>query len=193
MAGPSLPETETPTLPSARDLDRLDAEAFARALAPLFEGAPRFVARLAAARPFDSDAVLLDRAASIARTMPEEEQLELLEAHPRIGAPPGSVSALSFVEQGYDREVADAAAEAERERIAAELARLNAAYEARFGFRFVVFVAGRPRSAIVPLMEGALSAEREAEIGRALEDVVAIARDRVRKVRGQGSRLEEGS
>ena len=46
--------------------------------------------------------------------MPEAEQCELIDAHPRLGAPPGSVSALSFREQGYDREDADAAAEAER-------------------------------------------------------------------------------
>jgi 2-oxo-4-hydroxy-4-carboxy--5-ureidoimidazoline (OHCU) decarboxylase len=58
--------------------------------------------------------------------------------------PPGSVSALSYVEQGYDRDAADEAAEAERARVATELERLNGAYEARFGFRYCVFVAGRP-------------------------------------------------
>ncbi|MCY7417600.1 MAG: 2-oxo-4-hydroxy-4-carboxy-5-ureidoimidazoline decarboxylase, partial [Chloroflexi bacterium] len=55
---------------------------------------------------------------------------------------------------------------------------LNDAYEARFGFRYVIFVAGRSRSAIVPLLEQALAAEREAERHRGLTDVVAIARAR---------------
>ena len=110
--------------------------------------------------------------------MPDDEQLELIDAHPRIGAPPGSVSPLSFVEQGYAAEEAGAAAEAERARVQAALDDLNARYEARFGFRFVVFVAGRPRAAIVPLMEAALDAGRDAEVERALRDVVAIARAR---------------
>jgi 2-oxo-4-hydroxy-4-carboxy-5-ureidoimidazoline decarboxylase len=101
--------------------------------------------------------------------MPQDEQLELIDAHPRLGAPPASVSGDSFREQGYDRETTEAIA---------ELGRLNAEYEARFGFRFCVFVAGRPRSALVPVLRGALAADRDAEILRALHDVVAIARDR---------------
>ena len=44
----------------------------------------------------------------IAHAMPLAEQIELIDAHPRLGAPPASVSALSFVEQGYDRDAADA-------------------------------------------------------------------------------------
>jgi len=172
------------TLPSSADLARLDEGGFAAALAPLFEGAPRFVARIAAGRPYASWDQLLERARSIALAMPRDERLELIDSHPRIGAPPGSVSALSFAEQGYDREAADARAEAERAHVARRLERLNAEYEARFGFRFVVFVAGRPRSEIVPLMEERLAADRDEEIVRALEDVMSIARDRVRRLRG---------
>jgi 2-oxo-4-hydroxy-4-carboxy--5-ureidoimidazoline (OHCU) decarboxylase len=153
-------------------------EGFAALVAPLFEDAPRFIARLGVARPFGSWASLFESAEAIALGMPPDEQLELIDAHPRIGAPPGSVSALSFVEQGYGTEEAGAAAEAERARVQASLDELNARYEARFGFRFVVFVAGRPRAAIVPLMEAALEADRAAEIERALRDVVAIARAR---------------
>lgn len=163
----------------------LTDDRFVEALASLFEGAPRFVARIAAARPYRSWDELLDRARSIALGMPPDEQLELIDSHPRLGAPPGSVSALSYVEQGYDDATADRRAESERDRLDGELERLNAAYEARFGFRFVVFVAGRPRSAMVPLMERALAADRDGEIARALEDVISIARDRLRRLHGR--------
>jgi 2-oxo-4-hydroxy-4-carboxy-5-ureidoimidazoline decarboxylase len=118
--------------------------------------------------------------------MPEEEQRELIDAHPRLGAPPGSVSALSYVEQGYGGDDAKAAAEAEREHVAAELIRLNEAYEARFGFRYCVYVAGRPRAALLPGFEAALLADRDAERRRALGDVVAIARARYRSLGGEG-------
>ena len=153
-------------------------------MAPLFEGAPRFLARLVAARPFGSTDRLFDQALAIALAMPDDEQRELIDAHPRLGAPPGSVSALSYVEQGYDRVAAGAAAEAERERVAAELARLNEAYERRFGFRYCVFVAGRPRAALVPALEAALLADPDDERRRALGDVVAIAGARHRSLGG---------
>ena len=66
----------------------------------------------------------------------------------------------------------------ERARVADELDRLNADYEARFGFRYCVFVAGRSREALLPGMEAALAADRDAEIARALDAVIDIAADR---------------
>lgn len=158
--------------------DALEEAAFAELVAPLFERAPRFIERLTAGRPYESWEVLFHAADLIALDMPQAEQLELIDAHPRIGAPPGSVSTHSYIEQGYDREAATAEAESERARIGAELERLNRRYEDRFGFRYVVFVAGRPRSDIVPLVQTALTADFDAERERALRDVVAIARDR---------------
>ena len=44
--------------PTIAELDALDPSACAEALAPLFEGAPRFLARLAAARPYREEARL---------------------------------------------------------------------------------------------------------------------------------------
>jgi OHCU decarboxylase len=150
-------------------LDDLTEAEFVAAMAPLFEGAPRFLRRLARARPFGSEAALFDAAERIALEMPEADQLELIDAHPRLGAPPDSVSAMSYAEQGYDRETTEAIE---------ALARLNAEYEARFGFRYCVNVAGRSRAALVPELRAALSRDRTAERQRAIRDVVAIARDR---------------
>lgn len=167
------------------DLSALTATEFAAAMGPYFEGAPRFCARLAAARPFHDADHLFARAAAIAASMPEAAQIELVDAHPRIGAAPGSVSAASFVEQGYGREGGSVSADkaVAGEGRAADLARLNDAYEARFGFRFVIFVAGRPRRAIVPIMETRLAGDRLEELQTALADVVAIANDRWGKQR----------
>ena len=39
--------------------------------------------------------------------MPEAEQIELIDAHPRLGAPPATVSAASYREQGYDRDTTE--------------------------------------------------------------------------------------
>jgi 2-oxo-4-hydroxy-4-carboxy--5-ureidoimidazoline (OHCU) decarboxylase len=145
-------------------------------LAALFEGAPHFLARLAAAWPFADDADLFTQARAIAHAMPESEQLELIDAHPRLGAPPGSVSAMSYTEQGYDRGAGTPLD------VAAELDRLNDAYEARHGFRYCVFVAGRSRGALLPGMAAAIDADRDAEIHRALDAIVDIAIDRRAKL-----------
>jgi 2-oxo-4-hydroxy-4-carboxy--5-ureidoimidazoline (OHCU) decarboxylase len=169
-------------IPPIRRLNEMAPAAFAESLRPLFERAPRFLARLARARPFDRMRTLFRAARRIALEMPDDEQVDLLDAHPRIGADPAAVSPLSYREQGYDRAPAQADAE-----IARRLHELNDAYEARFGFRFVIFVAGRPRSAIIPILEEALEASRDRELRRGLLDVVSIAEDRLRTLR-EGAR-----
>jgi 2-oxo-4-hydroxy-4-carboxy--5-ureidoimidazoline (OHCU) decarboxylase len=156
------------------------AEPAADRLGLLFEGAPRFTERLRSLAPQATEAELIDRAETLARDLPEQELVELLNAHPRIGTRPGSVSALSYREQGYDRDPGTA-------ELQSRLDRLNAEYERRFGFRFVVFVAGRPRSEIAALMERQLEAGREHELRRAIGDVIAIARDRLRRLEQEES------
>jgi 2-oxo-4-hydroxy-4-carboxy-5-ureidoimidazoline decarboxylase len=162
---------------STAELDAMTARDAAARLAPLFEGAPRFLDRLVAARPFGSWERVFERARAIAHAMPEPEQVELIDAHPRLGAAPASVSQASFREQGYERATAAAGRDATRER----LADLNAAYEARFGFRYCVFVAGRALATLVPELEAALALPveaRDSERRRAIDAVVDIARAR---------------
>ena len=143
-------------------------------LESLFERAPRFIERLSG-ESFESYEALIDHAERIAAYMPVDEQIELLNAHPRIGARPSTVSTMSFREQGYDRD-------AGTDELQQRLDRLNENYERRFGFRFVIFVVGRPRSEIADIFEARMSAPREEERRRGLSDVFAIARDRLQKL-----------
>ncbi len=132
-------------------------------LADLFEGRTALVERLA-----ERDDPLGSAREAIAG-LTEEEKLEALNAHPAIGA--RRLSARSAAEQGED---------ADPETLA-ELERLNRAYEERFGFRFVVFVNRRPKSEIVPILRERLGRTRQEELDSALEELVAIARDRRRR------------
>ena len=107
--------------------------------------------------------------------MPLDEQIELIDAHPRLGAPPAAVSrrcrASSRATTARARNRGDA-----EPTVAAELDRLNAAYEARFGFRYCVFVAGRSRAALLPEMAGRARARTATPRShRALDAVVDIA------------------
>ena len=96
-----------------------------------------------------------------------DEKLEALNAHPAIGRRAG-LSARSAAEQGADADPD----------VLEELAQLNAEYEERFGFRFVVFVNGRPKAEIVEVLRGRLDGTRDEELDTALHELVAIARDR---------------
>ena len=131
-------------------------------LTELFEGPTGFVRALAERED------PLGQARAVLEELPESERVEALGAHPRIGErPPSGHSAR---EQGSE----------EDPEVLAELARLNREYEERFGFRFVVFVDGRPRSAIVPVMRERLARSREEELATGCDDLVAIAKDRWR-------------
>ena len=129
-------------------------------LADLFGGRTRFVERLAAVED------PLGRARDLLGELTLEEQVEALNAHPPIGAT--GLSGRSRTEQGSEEDPA----------VLARLAELNRAYEERFGFRFLVFVNRRPRSAIVPVLEERLGRSREVELETALDELVAIAWDR---------------
>ena len=83
-----------------------------------------------------------------------------------IGADPRQLSHRSLQEQGASS--------------VPELDRLNAEYERRFGFRFVVFVNRRPKGQIVDVLQERLHRSREEEMEEGLRAIVAIAEDRLR-------------
>jgi OHCU decarboxylase len=149
---------------------------FAEALRPLFEAADPLARALYDQRPFGSYEDLLDRAERTAQRLPRADQIQVLNAHPRIGERPEAVSAFSYREQGYNAE-AELPTEQVRQ-VYADLADLNHAYEQRFGFRFVVFVNGRPKSAILEVLRERLRNARDAELQTGLRDMFLIARDR---------------
>jgi 2-oxo-4-hydroxy-4-carboxy--5-ureidoimidazoline (OHCU) decarboxylase len=132
-------------------------------LAGLFEGRTRLVEKLA-----QRDDPLAS-AHDVIAGLTQEEKLEALNAHPAIGAK--SRSARSAAEQGDDDDP----------QTLAELERLNAEYEERFGFRFVVFVNRRAKSEIVPILRERIERTREEELDTAVQELVAIAEDRWRR------------
>jgi 2-oxo-4-hydroxy-4-carboxy-5-ureidoimidazoline decarboxylase len=158
------------------ELNELSPPEFAEALRALFEAADPLARALYEQRPFASYDDLLERAERTAQQLPPADQIQVLNAHPRIGERPEAVSAFSYREQGYDGEAALATEQLRQ--VYAELAQLNEAYEQRFGFRFVVFVNKRPKSAIVEVLRDRLRKPRDAELQTALHDMFLIARDR---------------
>jgi 2-oxo-4-hydroxy-4-carboxy--5-ureidoimidazoline (OHCU) decarboxylase len=131
-------------------------------LAELFEGRTRLVELLA-----EREDPLGSAAGEAIAQLDEAEKLEALNAHPAIGARAG-LSERSAAEQGEDADPV----------ILTELAYLNQVYEEKNGFRFVVFVNGRPKAEILEVLRGRLERSREEELETALGELVAIARNR---------------
>ncbi len=122
-------------------------------LTRLFSGRTRLVEELAAReRP-------LAVAEEVALALPEEDRLAALATHPRIGEP-------SAEQRGAEPEVL------------AELALLNDEYERRFGFPFVVFVNGRTRAELIPVLRARLARTRDEELRAGLRALCRIARAR---------------
>jgi len=122
-------------------------------LTPLFSGRTRLVDELAGRED------PLGIAEDVALSLPEADQVAALATHPRIGEP-------SEEQRGAEPEVLD------------ELARLNEEYERRFGFEFVVFVNGRTRAELLPVLRERLEHSRAEELETGLRSLCSIARSR---------------
>jgi hypothetical protein len=101
----------------------------------------------------------LDRAEDVALSLDDREQAAALAAHPRIGEP-------SPEQHGGEPA------------IITELAYLNQVYEEKFGFRFVVFAAGRSRAELLQVLRERLERSRDEELETGIRELVAIAKDR---------------
>jgi 2-oxo-4-hydroxy-4-carboxy--5-ureidoimidazoline (OHCU) decarboxylase len=140
-----------------RDLPRQLSE---DQLAELFEGRTRLTELMALRED------PLEAASEVISELSEQQKLEALNAHPAIGS--RELSERSAEEQGSDADPV----------ILTELSYLNQVYEEKFGFRFVVFVNRRPKAEILEVLRERLERSREDELETALEQLVAIARDR---------------
>ena len=166
---------ELPRLVPIEELNRLPCIAVADAVQTLLESGGALAEAVCQQRPYQDYNELLDRAELLLAALPEADQIATLNAHPRIGASAAVLrrqSGLSYREQG-------SASAPDPPEVDARLAELNERYEARFGFRFVVFVKRRPRASIVPVLEARLRNTRDQELATGRAEVLAIARDRL--------------
>lgn len=163
---PSINEFNT--APTARFIDIVNI---------LFETAEPLSQSLLASRPYDSYTHLIDNAQNCIKKISLQEKIQVVNAHPRIGAPVQTLSALSLKEQGNHKQ-----GQKELDDIMKELNLLNDEYERTFGFKFVVFVNGRSRKEIIPIIKERLNNSPEAELLTGLDAMILIARDRLSKI-----------
>jgi OHCU decarboxylase len=157
-------------------LNRLTPENFTSALTGIFEHSPWIAQRAAARRPFDSRCQLLETLRTVVQQASVEEQLALIQAHPRLGAR-GRVRTQLTASSAQEQQRAglDACSEAQF----AQLQLINTSYEQRFGFPFILAVRGHGPESIIDQMQRRVGHERAEEIRAALHEIGLIAEYRL--------------
>jgi 2-oxo-4-hydroxy-4-carboxy-5-ureidoimidazoline decarboxylase len=157
-------------------LNDMPREAFISALSGLFEGPPWIVEIAEASRPFHTVDALYTSLINVMNSAPRERQIALLRAHPDLvgrAALAGTLSPASTAEQSAAG--LDALTPAE----IADFTRLNAAYQAKFGFPFVICARENKKDSILAGFATRLANDRETEIAAALAEVAKICRLRL--------------
>ncbi|MEO8170727.1 MAG: allantoate amidohydrolase [Oxalobacteraceae bacterium] len=120
-------------------LNACDAAVFVSTLHGIYEHSPWVAQRAAAKRPFDTLVALKLGLQDVVRSATEAEQLELIRAHPELAGKAALAGALTVESSG---EQASAGLDQCSPQEYASLQQLNAAYNARFGFPFILAVKG---------------------------------------------------
>ncbi len=159
------------------ELNQLDRTEFVRRVGPVFEHSPWIAEAAWSRRPFAGLPELHQTLCEVVKGAGEEPQLALIRAHPDLvgrAALAGSLTPESTREQaaaGLDR--------LEPGEIAL-FQRYNAAYQARFGFPFVICARLNKQAAIRRGFEQRLNHSAAQERQIALEEIFKIAELRLR-------------
>ena len=156
------------------ELNSLDSRGFVEAIGWVFEDSRWVAARTWASRPFSCLESLLSTMIAEVEAASEEEQLNLLRAHPDLGARVrvGTASAAEQAGAGLDSLTED-----EFHRIRA----LNSAYRQKFGFPFLFAVKGSTKTDILRNLEQRMDQPPDVEYREALRQVYRIAEFRLRE------------
>ncbi len=153
-------------------LSQMDQAAFVAALEGIFEHSPWVAEHAWVRRPFASREALLGTLVGAMQAAPRNAQLALIRAHPELAgkaAVRGELTAESTREQAGAGLAACSPEEFEL------IQALNGAYNAKFGFPFIIAVRGLGRADIIAAMERRLGHDPEAEFAEALRQIARIA------------------
>jgi 2-oxo-4-hydroxy-4-carboxy-5-ureidoimidazoline decarboxylase len=167
------PESFMTTHPlTAVALSRMDQPAFVAALDGIFEHSPWVAQHAWSQRPFASSEALLGALVGSMQAAPRADQLALIRAHPELA---GKLAVRGELTAESTREQAGAGLSACTPEEFALIHELNAAYNAKFGFPFIVAVRGLGRGDIIAAMTRRLGHAQEVEFGEALAQIARIA------------------
>jgi allantoate deiminase/N-carbamoyl-L-amino-acid hydrolase len=171
---------------SLEHLNSCDAPEFVRALGGIYEHSPWIPERVAAQRPFATPMALKQALQAVVRTASLDEQLTLIRAHPELAGKAAIAGALTKESTG---EQAKAGLNNCSPEEFATLQRLNADYNLKFGFPFILAVKGPDgkgldREQIIATFSRRLKNRRDDEIAEDLRQIHRIAELRINDLLG---------
>ena len=158
------------------ELNAIDAAGFVAALGGVFEHSPWVAEAALAKRPFARVEELHRAMVEAVASAGEERQLALIRAHPELA---GKVAVRGELTADSRQEQSGAGLTQCSPQEFARLNELNRAYNAKFGFPFIIAVKGLDRAAIIARFAQRIEHDRSTEFREALEQIARIARLRL--------------
>jgi OHCU decarboxylase len=158
------------------ELNAMDRAAFVAAMVGIFEHSPWVADRAFAARPFDSVEALHRAMVGAMHAASRGEQLALIRAHPELA---GRAMVRKELTSDSTSEQSGAGLTSCSPGEFARLTELNARYNAKFGFPFILAVKGYDRAGVIAEFARRLERDEPAEFAEALTQIARIARLRL--------------
>ncbi len=149
---------------------------FVDVLGDVFENSPWLVERAAAALPYESREALVAKLLNVMTTAAQDEQLALIRAHPDLA---GKAARSGELTDSSTREQAGAGLDQLSDAEFDQFNKLNAAYQARFGFPFIIAVRDHDKASILAAFEARLTNEPVREISEAMRNIARIVSLRI--------------
>jgi OHCU decarboxylase len=143
-------------------------------------GSSRWVSQMVARRPFKSLDAVLEAADEIWKSLPKSDWHEAFAHHPRIGE---SASAVAQSDRGREWSASEQSAVMRAsESIRLAQRDMNAQYERRFGYIYIVCATGKTPNEMFAIARGRLSNDPATEMKVAAEEQRKIMRLRLEKL-----------
>ena len=161
------------------ELNATDRDAFVGTLGGVFEHSPWVAEAAYAARPFASVDALHAAMVEVVERASPAQQLALVRAHPELA---GKASIGRGLTAASNAEQAGAGLSACSPDEFAKLQALNARYNARFGFPFILAVKGYDRAGVIADFERRVERSVVEERAESLRQIARIARFRLQSL-----------
>jgi|SRR5215218_2109208 len=143
-------------------------------------GSKRWATEMANRRPFPTEEILLAAANDIWRSLDRSDWLEAFRSHPKIGEKKAD-SKVSAQSQQWSGQEQSGIANASHE-TASSLAALNADYEQKFGYIFIICATGKTSDEMLSALHERLQHDPESELLIAAAEQSKITELRLKKL-----------
>jgi 2-oxo-4-hydroxy-4-carboxy-5-ureidoimidazoline decarboxylase len=142
-------------------------------------GSQAWAVALAARRPIEDEASLIEASADVWLALPEEAWKEAFDSHPRIGQTHAQTQATEESLRWSAQEQRTALSGDERARLALEEANLR--YEQKFGRIFIVCATGKTSAEMLVILEARIKNDAVTELREAAEQQRQITQLRLHR------------